>query len=231
MTATTQQAAKNGALELRSGMLPQVNLLPPEVRAARGLTVTKRILGLALVGVLILCGVGYAVSLAVSASAAASLAQVQDEAALLKAEQAKYAEVPVVLANLKRTTDARTLGMSTDIQWKGYLDAISAVLPANVSIQTLTMAQQTPSAAAAPPADPLHQQGVAAIAFTGRVTALPDGAAWIDALNSVPTFYGATFTSETADEVDGVAGYTVTSSVLVKSSAFSQRFAAKTEGK
>ena len=30
--------------------LPQVNLLPPEVRAARGLKVVKRILGLSLVG-------------------------------------------------------------------------------------------------------------------------------------------------------------------------------------
>lgn len=230
MSAITQRAPRSAPMNLGDLTLPQVNLLPPEVRAARGLTVTKRILGVALIGVILLAGVGYVVALSVAGSATAGLVEAQGEAAGLKAEEAKYAEVPIVVNGLTRATEARTLGMSTEIQWKGYLDAIAAVLPPGASIDALTVTQESPLVAAVAPADPLNEQGVATVTFTGKASTLPDNAAWLDALNSIPTFYGATFSAETLEEVNGSAQFSVTSTVQVSAAALSQRFAAQSEG-
>ncbi len=43
--------------------------------------------------------------------------------------------------------------------------------------------------------DPLVTPGVGSISFTGRADTMPDVAAWLDALNSIPGFSGATLTS------------------------------------
>lgn len=230
MTATASRRIDKGALLLGAPTLPQVNLLPPEVRAARGLTATKRVLALALVGVLAVAGLGYGAALMSASSANDELAVAQADTATLQAEVAKYAEVPVVVNGLKRATDARTLGMSTDVEWKGYLDAISAVLPPNVSISTLTVVQGSPSLAAPSPADLLLDQGIATITFSTRSTSLPDASSWITALDSVPNLYGATFSSETLGDENGLAGYSVTSTVQVGSGALSGRFAADAKG-
>ncbi|NMM16802.1 MAG: fimbrial assembly protein [Cellulomonas sp.] len=217
-------------MDSRMPSLPQVNLLPPEVRAARGLTHIKRILGAALLGVLLLAGVGYALALSVSASATADLATAQVETVRLQAEEAKYADVPIIVNGLKRTTDARTLGMASEIQWKGYLDAITAVLPTGASITALSVAQATPSIAAPSPLDALSKQGVALITFTGRAATLPDSSAWIDALNQIPTFYSATFSAVTLEDTSGKHGYTISSTVSVDSTALSHRFDPKSGG-
>jgi len=229
MSTTTHPGARPaGAFAART--LAQVNLLPPEVRAARGLTATKRVLGLALVGTVLLAGVGYGAARVTSASAADELATAQDATAVLQKEEAKYAEVPRVASLLKRTTDVRTSGMASEIQWKGYVDAISAVLPPNVSIDKLSVVQATVSLAAPAPADSLEPQGVATITFTSRSTTLPDGSAWIKALDSVPNFYGATYSTMTLGEVGGVVGYAMSSTVEVDAAAFANRFAATSKG-
>ncbi len=229
-TTTHRSAGPRGSV---SGVptLPQVNLLPPEVRAARGLTATKRVLGLALVGILLLAGAGYGAARMTAASVDSELATAQSETVALQKDEAKYAEVPRVAGLLKRTTDARTVGMSTEIQWSGYIDAISAVLPPAVSISTLAVTQVTPSVAAPAPVDGLLPQGVATITFTATSTTLLDASAWVKALDSVPHFYGATFNSETLGDTNGVTAYSVTSSVQVNSGAYSNRFASKTAGK
>ena len=86
------------------------------------------------------------------------------------------------------------------------------------------MAQATPTTEAGLPADEVVAPGVGTITFATTVLALPDNAAWLDALNSVPGFYGATATSESLSEDEGVAGYTVTSTVQVDQTAFARRF-------
>lgn len=224
MTTTTGRRTEKSGAPLGAPLLPQVNLLPPEVRAARGLTATKRVLALALVGVVLLAGAGYGMALMTVSSANDELSAAQDETAQLQRETVKYAEVPVVVNGLKRATDARTLGMSTEVMWKTYLDAISAVLPPNVSIQTLGITQATPSVAAPAPGSALLGQGVATITFSATATTLPDASAWIAALDTVPNLYGATLSSEVLGEESGTARYALTSTVQVATGAFANRF-------
>lgn len=226
MSLTLEKPSRRGGGVLVGAPdLPQVNLLPPEVRAARGLVHLKRWLALALVVVLVVVVGLYGAALLARGSADSELAEAQARAAELQAQEAEYAEVPRVVNDLRRATDARTLGMSTEVLWKPYLDAVAAVLPANVSVRTFTIAQATPVMAPEAPADPLAAQGIGSITFTSTAVGLPDNAAWIDALNSIPGFYAANATAEALGEDDGVVSYTVSSTVLVNETAFALRFA------
>jgi len=220
----TKSPARASAPSLGVTTLPQVNLLPPEVRAARGLVNTKRWLAVALAVVLALIALVYVFALVSRSTAENELAREQEATSRLQAESAKYAEVPKVLNNLDRTERARTQSTSTEIMWKTYLDAITAVLPANVSIDTFAVSQATPWTPAQPNQDPLSPASVGTITFTARTTTLPDNAAWLDAIGSVPNFAGATFTSAAVTAQTGDPYYTVSGSVQVLEGAFAHRF-------
>lgn len=221
---------KPSAATALSGTLPQVNLLPPEVRAARGLRATKRWLAISLVVTLVVCIGAYGLALVSHSSAQSELTRAQDETVRLQQEQAKYAEVPQVLNALAQAQAARTIGMSTEIQWKSYVDAIAAVLPENVSIDTLTVVGGSPFAAAPAPADPLQGPSVGQIQFTVRASTVPDTAAWIDALNSVPGFSDAWFSAASVTEDDSGVFYNISSTVQVTTAAYSHRFDATKAG-
>lgn len=222
-TTLTKARAPKAAAPLAPG-LPQVNLLPPEVRAARGLVNVKRWLGLSLIFVVVAAALVFGFAVLENSSAQDELAQAQADNARLVQEQQTYAEVPAVLGELKRAEDARTIGMATDVLWKPYIDAIAAVLPAGVSIDTFTMSQATPWAPTVTTSDPLLDPGLGSIQFTARAATLPDDAAWLDALNTVPGFGGATISAAAVTQAEGAPYYQITSSVQVHPSALSLRF-------
>ncbi|PVU81098.1 fimbrial assembly protein [Cellulomonas sp. WB94] len=227
MTAVMDRSKpKNAGPTLIGVSLPQVNLLPPEVRAKRGLKVLKRWLGVSLLATLVLCVLAYGVSLMSAAAAQSDLVTAQDETARLQKEQQQYAEVPLVLNALANAKAARTLGMSTEVQWKNYLDAITAVMPAGVSLETITVTGATPMTAAAAPGSVLQSASVGQIQFSGRIDTLPDTAAWIDALNAVPGFSDAWVSTTAIGETNKVVYYTVNSTVQVTDVAYAKRFAA-----
>ena len=206
--------------------LPQVNLLPPEVRAARGLRKIKRWLAIGLVVVVLLCAGGYGYGKLLVAEAATELTSAQKETAVLAASEAKFAEVPQVLGALDAVKAARVLGMSTEVQWKTYFDAIAAVLPADVSIESLTVIGATPMTAASLPADPLQGPSVGQITFTGKSATLPDTANWYAALNSIPGFADAWVSNVAIGSDDTGDFYTVESTVQFTDLAYANRFAA-----
>lgn len=207
-----------------AGGLPQVNLLPPEVRSARGLKVVRRWLAFGLVAVAVALGGVYALSLIERGTAEEERAEAQAETVSLQAEQERFAEVPVVLAALSEAALARRVGMSTEVTWKPYIDAITAVLPPNVSIDSILMSSATPIMLAAPPESPLFSPNVGQLSFTGRTVTVPDTAAWMDALDSIPGFSDAWVSASILSDEEGVLYYAVTATVRVTESAFAQRF-------
>jgi Tfp pilus assembly protein PilN len=228
--STTLERPQAGAGKGTAGSplygLPQVNLLPPEVRAARSLGVLKRWLAIALVLVLALIGLGYGAAYLATQSAEDELAEAQAETTRLQSEEAKYAEVPQVLGAIDSTETARLLGMSSEIRWKTYLDAVTAVLPGGVSIDQFTMTGPALDAAAAPitATDPLQQPSIGSISFQGQSRTVPDTAAWVDALASVPGFVDPWVSSVSVTEEDGAVYYSVTSTVQLTDQTLANRF-------
>src|SRR5665647_1688450 len=102
-------------------LLPQVNLLPPEVKAARGLARLKKWLALVVLLALLVCAGIVLLAMLQQKDAEDDLGLQQAETERLMAEQARYAEVPAVLGALDRALAAREVGMSTEILWRPYL--------------------------------------------------------------------------------------------------------------
>jgi Tfp pilus assembly protein PilN len=209
---------------MSAGGLAQVNLLPPEVRAARGVKVVRRLLLLGLVLVAVVLVGGYVLSLLELGAAQEELAAAEADTLRLQEDQRKYAEVPQVLLALDTAKSARMLGMSTEVEWKPYLDAITAVLPPDVSIDTVSMTMSTPMLAPSLPATPLQSQSLGQISFTGRTTTLPDTAAWVDALNSIPGLGDAWVSAATLSSDADLTFYSVTSTIQIRPQALSGRF-------
>jgi len=205
--------------------LPQVNLLPPEVSAARALRHVKQWLAVSLLIVLAVLVAGYAFAALSLKAANDDFTDAQAESVTLKSQEKQYADVLPVLSGIQRTKDARTLVMGPEVLWRPYLDAVAAVLPEHASVRTFSVSTAA-SAAAAPALSSLTPNGVANITFTARVSTLPDSAAWIDALNSVPGFYGTSTSTDQLGEENGVVFYTVSTIVQVDASTFANRFPA-----
>lgn len=229
-TATRPPASRPVSANVGAPALPQVNLLPPEVKAARTLVHLKQWLGLSLVILVIVAALGYGGALLTRMAADSENTDAKAEATQLRTEEAKYAEVPKVVSALRRAEQARTAGMAPEVLWKGYIDAIAAVLPPNVSITNFAVTGQGAAMTPAAAPDPTTLSGVGSITFTATARALPDSAAWLDALDSVPGLYGATMSTETLGSVGTVDAYTVSTTVQINSTAFANRFPATAAG-
>lgn len=208
---------------------PQVNLLPPEVHAARGLRTVKRWAVLGLASCLLLVGLVYAASAFQLAQARDDLTAAQSDTTRLQQEMTQYAEVPLVLNELEQVEQARTLGGSTEVLWRPYLDAVRAALPAEATLRSLGVTGATPITSAAPPMDPLQPQSVGQLTFTAVTPAVPDAAAWSDALAAIPGLVDPRIQSVVRDEATGTAGYLVTGTVQYDESALSGRYSATEE--
>lgn len=204
---------------------PQVNLLPPEVVAARGIKVVKRWLGVAIVLALVVSAGVVALAWLGQQAADQLLVEEQAETARLQAEREKYVEVPLVLGEIDRVATARLFGMSTEVEISRYLDAIAATAPEDVAIDTVLVQIDGPTTAAGEPADPLASPRIGSITFHAESATVPDTAEWLDTLAAIPGFTDAWFTAASiTEDADGVSFYSVDATVSVDSDAYALRF-------
>jgi len=205
-----------------AGGLPQVNLLPPEVAAGRRIKEVKGWLGLAVVGAIVLVVLGYAVAALDVGRANDARAFEQNRTSDLLSEKAKYVAVTPVLADLGLVKQAQVAAGAPEVLWQPYLNAITAVLPADATVSSLAVA--TNDAKATGSGDPLVTQGVATITLVGTTSSVPDTATWIKALDSVPGFADARVSVAKRDGDGDAAFYDVQSTVQVTPGAYSHRF-------
>ncbi|WP_163274685.1 PilN domain-containing protein [Cellulomonas iranensis] len=231
MSAQTLRAParqKKGAAVFTPG-LPQVNLLPPEVRAARSLAVVKRWLVVALLVTVAVVGLAYVSAVFVRSAAESRLADAESQTVALRAEERKYAEVPQVRGAIDQVTAARQAATATEIQWLPYLDAVSAVLPDDVRIESFAATGPAPTGPAQQPTGPLDAASIASFSFQGQSTTVPDTAAMLDGLASVPGMHDPWVSSIAVTEVEGVTFYTFSATVQMGPTTLAQRFAPTTE--
>jgi len=205
--------------------LPQVNLLPPEVKAARGLARVKRWLALAVVVALVASGGLVAKAIMDKSAADDQLALAQARTAELEAQKEKYAHVPVVLAALERALLARQIGMSTEVAWREYFEAVAAQTPAGIRIENIKIVSATPMVLPAAPADPLSAQGISVVAFTAQAASIPELETWLRQLPLIPGFSDPWYTRATYAPLNETTGmYQVTAGVVLTPEAYEHRF-------
>lgn len=200
--------------------LPQVNLLPPEVRSARTVRRVKGILVLsAAVSLLVVAG-GYVLGTMEKSRADDDLATAQRDTTALMAEQQQYAAVPRVQQALDRAETARMIALAGEVLWSDYLGAVDAVIGPNISMETVVVQQVLPDAEVVP----LDPAAVAVLTFTGRAATVPDGPAVADALDALPGLDGARVDVFAIGGDESNQWWNVTISVRVTADALSNRW-------
>lgn len=241
MTATAQPTSRpagtaaqsHGPVVAGAPGAPQVNLLPPEVRASRSLQATKRVLVLAVVATVVLAGGGFVTAQMQLSDARSELAREQAETQRLLAEQARYAEVPQVLGRLERARRAQELGTASEVLWAPYMQQLMLTAPEGVVFTGIAVAGATPMQPAPSPAHPLERVSEYRLTFAGRTLTLPDVAAWMEALDSIEGFQDSYVTVAElglgAGSWSEIPSYEVNGSVQITGEALALRFAPQQE--
>lgn len=205
---------------------PQVNLLPPSIRARRRVAVARVWLGLAVLVVIFLTMVAAVATLWGRNAAESELADVQGRNANLLSQQAKYSEVPKVLRDLKSHQDARLLGMSTEVLWSPYLAAIASATPLEVSIDNFSVTQDTVLTGSQNPSNgPLGTPGtVGQVSLTGRALTLVAVSDWQNQLSSIKGVVDVEVSSVQVTDDNGTTYYTVGASLRLTAAAFANQF-------
>lgn len=173
------------------GAPPKANLLPPEVGAmARGKVARRNAIALVILAVLVVIA-GYAGAAVLASGAQAQLDAANDRTQSLLKEQLKYSEVAQVKNLLAAAEAAKQVGMSTEVDWKTYLDNIQKSLPAGTLVTNVVAEVATPLTDFAQPTVPLQGNRIGELTFTATSPSLPDVEAWLRALSKLDGYVDA----------------------------------------
>jgi hypothetical protein len=216
--------------------VPRVNLLPPEILQSRRTAGVKRVLVIAVGATLAVCAAGVLWAQTTVSSAQEDLDAAQARGAQLRAQQAKYAQVPTVLGLIDGIAGAREKSMSRDVLWYGLMSDLAMTTPKGVKLDSMTVSFDQANPGGTP--DPLTPAGIGHVDFTGKATRFPDVAAWLEAAATLHGLDGSTL--QTATRGDSTSGsssgtgsttgpVTFTSTIQVTSTALSHRYDRKAD--
>jgi Tfp pilus assembly protein PilN len=207
--------------------LPRINLLPPEVHAARRTRKVQLGLGAGVALVALAIGGFYLMEVQDANSAQDQLATVKAQSTTLQAQQAQYADVPKTLAAIDAAESARQTAMSQDVQWYRYLHDLSYVTPKNAWFTTLEISLTAPATATAGAANATSAAtsgGIATVSVTGNAKQHNDVASWLDAATRETGWTQAYFTNSEKTDINGATFVKFTSTATVTDDALSHRY-------
>jgi hypothetical protein len=186
------------------------NLLPPEVLNARRLKVIRKMIIAALIAVVVLGGAGYAYAFFQQRSAQSQLSAEQANTSRLQAAQSKYASVVALTGTIAQIKGELATVMTGDVDATNLVNAVVSRQPAGGTITQLQLSlaagsSQGSAASAGSGASALDNSGqaqIGSISLTGTARAMPDVAAFVNALGTVPGIVGVYPTSQ---QVNGSA--------------------------
>lgn len=211
--------------DLRIGVEPRVDLLPPEVRSARRNRRLRRGFGWGVLVVLLAVVLASGGAFALSVMAQTRLIAARAQTTELLAEQQKYSEVREVQKQAELAEAAQRVGASTEIVWKPFLDEVGAVQPAGLAITSLTMDSASPIAVYQQSPDPLQGPRVGTVTIVAASPTLPDVPQWVRGLQKISGVTDVVPGSVSYDETSHK--YTATVTIHVDDSLFAKRFEKK----
>lgn len=209
------------------GAPPRASLLPAEVGLlAKARTLRRGLVALVFVVVLAV-GAGYAGAAALATQSSHDLEAATERTQQLIAEQAEYMEVRQVSSMVNVATQARRVGVSTEINWKSYMAEIQQSLPKGTTVTNFAADTATPMKAYQEPTVPLQGERIGQLTFTAVSKSLPDVEAWLNALAELTGFVDATPGSVVLDTPGADAkdtSYSVNISMHINQDALANRF-------
>lgn len=208
--------------ELVIGGEPRVDLLPPSIKAKKKSKAQRKVLAAAVLAVVVLMGGGIAAASWQASRSEMKLAAAQQRATELLAEQLTYADLRHVQDEVDRTGTARQVGASTEVDWKTYFDGIRALLPGDVTIDTISVDSESPLAPYQQPTVPLQAERVATLEIGLTSPSLPTVPEWLVGLKSLPGYADGTPGSISRSDT---GTYQVNLTLHINQGAYSNRFA------
>ncbi|MBL8928724.1 MAG: PilN domain-containing protein [Kineosporiaceae bacterium] len=230
MTVTMPQAQEGSITRTRVewATVPRVNLLPPEIIEARRFRRVQRLLGATVLGVVLLGLLGTFWAQHQVGTARAELAVVEARTQQLRAQEAQYAEVPTVRAQVDAARSARAVAMATDVLWYRFLDELSVATPPTVWWDTVDVALLEEGATPAV-TDALAASGIGQVSVTGTAKAYPDVAQWLTSAAAVSGMDVTRLQSAEVSEEPDSPGLAFAATVTVKPEALSHRYDRKAD--
>jgi Tfp pilus assembly protein PilN len=179
-------------------VMPQVNLMPPEIAEAERLHRLQRaMVGAVLVSAVVVGGLYWHTKQGVTSA--------QNELTASKAQntslQGKYAslnDVQTVFSQVQAKQDLVQLAMGQEIRWSFMLNDLTTSEPNNVWLTAITATETSaPGSAPASAAGAAVTSGVGTVLFTGDAFHHNDVANWLDSMAKVHGYADPTFTSST----------------------------------
>jgi len=155
-------------VRLAVGGRPQVNLLPEDLRAARRMRRTRRVMTGFVVASMVVAAAGCGGAFLYERHAADQLSAAQRQADSLLSAQSSFAGVTSVRRALTSSAAAQRAAAVRMIDWESYMDQLAQRLPAGLTIGSISVDSTGPSstpAGGAPAATP------APVAFSGAYVA------------------------------------------------------------
>jgi hypothetical protein len=203
---------------------PRVSLLPAEVNDFHKARATRRRLGFAVFGVLVMVAAGVAGAFVLSTTAQAQLEAARATSSDLVAQEAQFSDLRRIQTGIALVGAGQQVGASTEIDWKTYLQKLQATLPPGVAINGVTIESASPFVDFAQSSVPLEGSRVATLSFAAMSPTLPSIPDWLDGLATLQGFADAVPGSVQV-QTDGT--YLVNITMHINADAFSLRFAEK----
>ena len=210
--------------------LPRVNLLPPEIEERRRFKKVQAGLG---AGVVVAVGVVGALVLLANGQVSDAQSDVDTQTArgtVLQADVAKYADVPVVYAQVDAAKAQLTQAMAQEVRWSRFLNDLSIITPGKVWLTNVTVVQQDASSAlatAAPAPGTYGTPNIGTITFQGKGSTHNDVAAWLKALGTEQGLADPYFTQSTEQKIGTENSVTFDSQAVLTEDLLSGRFTDK----
>lgn len=195
-----QPVATTRGSQVGVGGVPQVSLLPSEVRNAGAAAHHRRRLVVAVAAAALVAIGGMAVAANASMAAQARLATANAETQGLNAQVAKFSDIRALQQQIALGKSAVAVGGSTMIDWNAQLRAIEQDMPVGYTITAINAAGATPLADYPQGATPLEPRRAATVMLT--ITSSPVGfefSRWLTLLRQVPAYADATASVVTSE--------------------------------
>lgn len=225
-----------------AGAFPRVNLMPEAVAAEARVHRSKVVLvGATAASLAIVAGLYVMASSSVSA-AQDSLDGAQAQAASLATEEARYADVPKVQAEVASATTQQYQALGAEVRWSFLLNDLALTIPAGTSLTSFagTVTPVPPAAggsAAGAPATPggqsgvvtsvLGHPGIGTITYQGEALGYPQVASFLDSQAKQKTLLDPFVNTVNAGSGPTKKGLTFTSTATVTAAALSHRYDTK----
>ncbi|WP_152649868.1 PilN domain-containing protein [Demequina oxidasica] len=167
----------------------QVNLLPPEIEAKRTQGRAKVMIAVGLVLFVLMLGAAWFLAYSARTSAESDLAYEQERRPELVETLASYDYVKVIEDQKDNSVLARQWAGSSDIIWGDYTAALLDVVPEDMSLTDVVMAQGTPYGPAGSDGTIFGLNDMGTLNFTGQAASPELAADLVEAINAVPGYY------------------------------------------